>query len=93
MPSDDEIREGEQVLAQFPEYRWLTSSGLQWWTVSEVADHLGVGKDVVRGWCERQEIPGAVLYGQQIGWRMPRSGLIVYCARKQGWNGEQHSAG
>lgn len=85
MPDEEELRVAEQQLAGFPEYDWLRLSNTLWWTVSEVAEHLGVGRDVVRAWCERHEVPGAVLYAPQVGWRMPRSGLVVFCAKRQGW--------
>lgn len=78
--SGEELREAEQTLGGIPEYAWLTQSGTQWYTVAEVAEAMNVGKDVVRRWCERGQIANAVMYGQQIGWRMPRSGLLLFFA-------------
>lgn len=75
-----EVRAAEQQLQAIPEYDWIARSGQQWFTVSEVATAMAVGKEAVRGWCERGLIAGAVMYGQQIGWRMPRSGLLLYLA-------------
>lgn len=76
-----DVREATQALAPFPEYDWLTKSGTQWYTVAEVADQLAISKEAVRGWCERGLIVPANLYGQQIGWRLSRSGLLVFFAR------------
>lgn len=81
MPDDsNEVRAAERVLHAIPEYDWLSRSGQQWYTVSEVAPQMAVSKEMVRAWCERGQIVGAVLYGQQIGWRMPRSGLLLFFA-------------
>jgi hypothetical protein len=96
MPGDEELREAERVLAAYPEYRWLMGAdgvSKQWWSVADVAAQLDLTADVVRAWCQRGEIPGAVLYEKQVGWRMPRSGLVVYFAKLQGWNGASQSAG
>jgi hypothetical protein len=64
-----------------PEDVWLVGGGQQWYKVSEVAPQLGVSTDVVRTLAERGAIPGAVLHGQQTGWRLPHSGLVLYLAR------------
>ena len=81
MPEDSAA--AEQLLAAIPEYAWLVQSGKQWWTVAEVSEALGIGLGAVRALAERGDIAGAVLYGQQIGWRLPRSGLVLYLARLQ----------
>jgi hypothetical protein len=78
-----DIQEAERILAQLPEYGWLTSDSKSWWTVSEVAEHLEIGESAVRGWCEKGLIPGAVLHSRQLGWRIPRSGLMLYLADAQ----------
>lgn len=67
-------------MRQYPDYDWLTKSGLQFWTVSEVAKNLNIGPAAVRARCESGAFDGALFYGVQIGWRIPRSGLIVYLA-------------
>lgn len=76
-----DVQEAERWLGAIPEYDWLTTSGQQWHTAAEVSEHIAVAKDAIRRWCERGQIAGAVLYGQQIGWRMPRSGLLLHFAR------------
>lgn len=80
MPETDEVREAERILQTTPEYDWLARSGQQWYTVAEVATAMAVSKNMVRSWCERGQIAGAVIYGQQIGWRLPRSGLLLFFA-------------
>ncbi len=77
------LQEAERILAQLPEYAWLTGSRKSWWTVSEVAEQLEIGESAVRSWCERGLIPGAVLHTRQLGWRIPKSGLIQYLAEAQ----------
>jgi hypothetical protein len=74
------LAEAERKLSQLPEYAWITGNPKPWWTVAEVAENLGIGPSAVRGWCEQGLIAGAVLYSRQLGWRMPRSGLVQYLA-------------
>lgn len=78
--NSEELRAAEQTLRAIPEYAWLAESGQQWYTVAEVAEAMSIGKDVIRRWCERGLIANAVMYGQQIGWRLPRSGLLLFFA-------------
>jgi hypothetical protein len=80
---EHEIAAAEQMLAAIPEYAWLVQSGKQFYTAAEVSAALGIGVGAVRALCERGDIAGAVLYGTQIGWRLPRSGLLLYLARLQ----------
>ena len=84
MPDEATIEAALRLLSEIPEYHWLTATtGRQWWSVSEVAAYMGVTDDTVRAWAKRGDIPGAVLYQQQVGWRLPRSGLAVYFATLQ----------
>lgn len=80
------VDEAERVLAKLPEYAWLTNTQKAWWTVAEVAENLAIGASAVRNWCEQGLIPGAVLHSRQLGWRMPRSGLLQYLAEAQNRN-------
>jgi hypothetical protein len=80
MPTDEEMIEATAYLAQFPEYRWLTTGGLQMYRISDITPHLAVGEKAIAALCERGEIAGAVSFGTPIGWRIPRSGLIVWLA-------------
>ena len=84
MPDEATIEGALRFLSGIPEYRWLTDSEQQWWTVTQVAGHMGLSDDAVRAAAKRGDIPGAVLYAQQVGWRLPRSGLAVYFAGLQG---------
>lgn len=79
MLTQAEIDTAERKLAGIPEYSWLTASRNEWWTVSEIAEHLRVGNKTVLAWCAG--IAGATKLSQQAGWRIPRSGLLVYLAR------------
>ncbi len=79
---NEEVQEAQRTLAAIPEYDWLTRSTQPWFSVSEIAPQMGVSKEAVRGWCERGEIQHATLYTQQVGWRMPRSGLLMFFAAR-----------
>jgi hypothetical protein len=79
----EELQAIVERLAKWPEYDWLTQSGESWFKVSDVAEGLGFSRETVRAMCERGAIPGAVFYGQQLGWRMPQSGLLEYLAGLQ----------
>jgi excisionase family DNA binding protein len=84
-----ELAEAEAMLARRPEYAWLTQ-GENWFNLSEVAAGMGISRDTVRKWCEEGKIPGAVNYGDKLGWRMPKSGLVEYFASlTQGKSGQQ----
>jgi hypothetical protein len=39
--------------------------------------------DCARRWCEDGLINGAAFYGEKLGWRMPRSGLLLYLASRR----------
>ena len=88
------IAEAQRLLASIPEYHWLTQSDQAWFTVAEVAPNMAVSKETVRGWCEAGQIKHATLYQQQVGWRMPRSGLLLFFAervRERQQPGQQHA--
>jgi len=72
--------EADKYLKQFTEFDWLTRNNTPWWTTSDVATNLGLGNAAVRAFCERGEIEGAIFYGNRIGWRIPRHGLIIFLA-------------
>jgi hypothetical protein len=81
MPNDEaeELREAEAMLRKIPEYEWLITNGLQWWTVPQLAEHLPIGEAAIRA--RIHEFPGAQDYGDKIGYRIPKSGVIMYLAR------------
>ena len=87
----EELQAAEQLLAQWPEYACLTDErgAKSWYNVAEIARGAGVSRDTARDWCEKGAIPGAIYYGPDIGWRVPRSGLIEYLA---GLQRRQHQA-
>jgi excisionase family DNA binding protein len=91
--TEEELAQAEATLRQWPEYDWLTRTDTQWFRIGEVADQLGMSRETVRAMCERRDIPGAVLYGQQLGWRVPRSGLMRHLATFQRGRGRQGAAG
>lgn len=72
-----ELAAAEARLAARPEYAWLLQDG-NWFNLSEVAAGMGISRDTVRNMCEAGTIPGAIRYEGQVGWRMPKSGLIEY---------------
>ena len=75
----DELRAAEAQLAQRPEYDWLTSDpAWAWFNVSEVARGAGVARRTVYVWCKEGRVPGAIDYGDSVGWKIPRSGLIEF---------------
>lgn len=79
----EELERFEKSLSIRPEYNWLTQNPSPWRNMSEVATGMGVSRQTIKSWCERGQIPGAIDYGQDIGWRMPRSGLIEFIANLQ----------
>lgn len=85
-PTESEWKAAEALLDAIPEYHWLTRSDAPIWRVQQVAGPLGVTEHIVRNWCEGGLIRGAIKYdASQVGWRIPRSGLLVFlAARMQG---------
>ncbi len=76
--------DAEHYLREFPEFTWLTDVAPDfWYKITEVAASLRLGEAVVRNACARGDISGAINYGPRIGWRMPRRGLLLYCATKK----------
>lgn len=64
------------------EYVWLLDSDLVFFTIPEVARHARMDEYAIRLRCESGEIPGSVRHGGKTGWRIPRSGLILYFASR-----------
>ena len=82
-PTMDEVARAEEVLARIPELAPIVSDPRPFWKTGEVAALLGVTDHIVRGWCESGQIRGAIKYEQNVGWRIPRSGLLVFLASRQ----------
>ena len=80
-PSLEEWQQAETLLRRYPEYRPITESEKPFYTTSEAGDLLGLSDHVMRATCKRGEIHGAVEY-RGAGWRIPRSGLLVFCAQR-----------
>lgn len=76
-----EVAQAERALRAHPEYRWLWDSGLQWYRVSDIVKATDFTADTIEGWCKQGQIRHAAYFGQQIGWRIPRSGLILFFAQ------------
>ncbi len=74
------IEEAEAILAPFPEYAVLRTSGRQFFTTTEIATQLRLSPSVVRRLCEDGSLSGAVFYDAFIGWRVPRSSVLIYVA-------------
>lgn len=86
----EQIAEAEARLAQRPEFRWLAEApDTAWFNVTEAARHIGIAASTMRKLCERGDMPGSIYYGPDIGWRIPRSGLVEYLARAIGYG--QHT--
>lgn len=76
------MSEDEQYLRDlgYPQNDWVLG-GQQWYTISEVAEHLAISDEGVRKLVESGSMPGSLMHGiKRIGWRIPREGLIVYLA-------------
>jgi len=76
------IAEAEAILRPIPEYDWLVRSGKQFWKGSEVADVFGIDSRKVADWCADGLIIGATEFGEKLGWRLPRSGLLLFFAER-----------
>ncbi len=79
----EELAAAEAMLRERPEYAWVFASGLQWFTTSDISRGTGLAVNTVRKRCEQGEVPGAAWYGSDIGWRVPRSGLVEWLSRTQ----------
>ena len=91
MIHDDELTEALTILQGIREFDWLTKSDQLWYSITDVSHASGVGKDSVRKWCENGEFPDAMNYQPvQIGWRIPRSNLMVFFAAMRRKNTERH---
>jgi len=82
--------ESERLLQARPEYAWLFTTRKEWYNVAESARGLGVSRTKVTEWCKEKVIPGVIYYGEDVGYRIPRSGLIVFLVERLG---EQQNAG
>ncbi|MBA3822629.1 MAG: hypothetical protein H0X24_01840 [Ktedonobacterales bacterium] len=76
------IADAEALLRPIPEYDWLVRSGKQFWKGSEVAEVFGIDSRKVAEWCADGLIVGATEFGEKLGWRIPRSGLLVFFAER-----------
>jgi len=82
-----EVNAARIALDKIPEYHWLTQ-GPEFFRTSDIYKRLGVNVKVVINWCEhgtRTMLPlrryGATPFGDQLGWRIPRSALLVFFYR------------
>lgn len=78
------LEEAERYLRQkgVPEDGWVLNSGQLFYRVSEVEGKLfGLNGDAIRTLASSGQVPNAVQPSQQVGWRLPRSGIIFYIAQ------------
>ena len=76
------IAGAETMLRRIPEYDWLTKSNKLFWRSSEIAEIFGIDSRTVIEWCTNGQIRGATGFGDRLGWRMPRSGLLIFFAER-----------
>lgn len=73
-------------LQKYAAYTWLTQAGApSVWTVTMVVESMtqygfGIRDDAVRKWCRNGDIEGVTDFGGQIGFRIPREGLLKFFA-------------
>jgi excisionase family DNA binding protein len=76
------LEKATRTLRRLPEYRWLFSETTpDWFTTEQVAERMGVSKKTVYGWAKH--IIGARPAEGKAGYRMPRSGLVIFLADSQ----------
>ncbi len=85
----DEYQAAERLVCARPEYSWLCATGQEWYNISDIAGHAHLSRETVRKMIEGGAFPGAIRYTEGTGWRIPRSGLIEYYARKLGFQSGQ----
>ena len=96
-PHPFSVEEYEAALAymrerDFPADRWIMQSGQEYYRIAEVTGPLHLSDDAVRSLASRGELPGSILHGQQVGWRIARAGIVIYLAR-QHQEAERRAAG
>jgi len=82
-PTTEEVERAEALLAGIPELASIVRDPRPFWKASEVAAMLGVTDHIVRAWCDSGQIRGAIKYDVNVGWRIPRSGLLVFLAARR----------
>lgn len=76
-------QEAEQLLSATPGYGWLINDTRMFWSPADLEPFLGISANTIRRWADSGLIPGAVDFGT-AGWRIPRSGLIIFLASRLG---------
>lgn len=92
----EELKQAEEFLRRrgVPEDQWLLESGQQYYAVAELKGSLlGLSDDAINAALNRGEFPNATLPSRQMGWRIPRSGVIYYLAVRRGFQTQQQAAG
>lgn len=75
------------ALSTIEEFDWLTKSGTTMYTTSEIAEHVGISANTVRGWAG--DVRGTIDYEGKLGLRFPRSGLLIFFAERIRGRGTQ----
>lgn len=83
----EEFPAAQQFVCARPEYAWVCAHPDDFFTISDIARYTHLSRESVRGLVEGKAFPGAIRYSENIGWRIPRSGLVEYYAGQLGWKG------
>jgi predicted DNA-binding transcriptional regulator AlpA len=87
----DERMQAQEFVCSRPEYSWVCMHPDDFFTISDIARYTGLSRESVRGLIESATFPGAIRYSENIGWRVPRSGLVEYYAKQLGWKSGQQA--
>lgn len=80
MYTRDDVWRAEAILRRIPEFDWLTGNERQWFAVNRIVHGYAMANETVKRLAPK--VPGAMQYPGSGRWRIPRSGLMVYFARK-----------
>ncbi|MBA3825509.1 MAG: helix-turn-helix domain-containing protein [Ktedonobacterales bacterium] len=86
-------QEAQEFLSRYAAFEWLTKNPgprKPVWSVIEVASamresglHPRASSELVRGWCDAGEFPGAQAMPGNVGWRIPREDLLQFFAERR----------
>lgn len=76
-----EIEEALRKIRTIPEYDWLFGE-VEIFMVADLVTRLRVSADQLLALLQLNEFPGAGYLTRYSGWRIPRSAIAVYLARR-----------
>lgn len=76
------VQEAEEILRGIPEYSWIVESDQSFWRTGDILQAMGISAGTIIQWCKDGLIDGATNFGGALGWRMPRSGLLLFFAAR-----------